>query len=725
MAFAVRWKIPFASDSGIRYRIDIYDDGFTGTPVQLEGGANPFVTDEDTNDNFFTPVRVKTGNIQVFTDIPAGGKLDLATIIPENNIARPVQLVNVSASNAIEWIGFLSCEAYSQSYTAVPEIVSLPVIGMLAAMQSMFIDKDTIEPLGSIGCLLARMINAIQFNRFSYVYFPTRSIDIFSKKINASVFFSKSETQDKEQITYKLDSVSLYDMLCMLCEFMGWVAREDNVSLYLQQIDGDGDMSRILSSLLISDDDVDPSVVTAADQVEANISTLTWMEANHQRTIAQGAHSVQVSAELEKFNVNTKIPNLPFGDLYLESFRQIGVYYVYMLASTDDDAYSNLSFYNYLANVQIGNSSVSIGQYTDSSSDLTVEYSIPYAGANSPAHDAYEDSTNPYGIYAGAFLARMQFDPYLEPDQQHQNTVDGLFVGLFGGVWQEHTVYNKPVFQMRSVQVFASFENGYINLDAQVRAFWNDVSVENPDSQTKLLVDLRLGNKVWTGSQWVDLNQHTEHFFISFDGNKFESNWNSGMGIDQVDGLLIPVDKNMSGEIVLSIYPETPKRTASSDAWRRMVYGIFFEKLDVTFIPLKNVTLSERGSNVYYQRLNTNFRSDISKEVSLASWLHNAQSPSLLFNDDGTPMQSIGYINGNQTVNRPPEIDLLKRLAAYYGAARQQLKLFVQHPTAAPLPLLKLNGIGDGKKYLPLAESRDWAEDTSTLTCFETVNNNN
>ena len=41
------------------------------------------------------------------------------------------------------------------------------------------------------------------------------------------------------------------------------------------------------------------------------------------------------------------------------------------------------------------------------------------------------------------------------------------------------------------------------------------------------------------------------------------------------------------------------------------------------------------------------------------------------------------------------------------------------HPTAAPLPLLKLQGINDNKVYLPLSESRDWQTGVCKLTCFE------
>ena len=84
-------------------------------------------------------------------------------------------------------------------------------------------------------------------------------------------------------------------------------------------------------------------------------------------------------------------------------------------------------------------------------------------------------------------------------------------------------------------------------------------------------------------------------------------------------------------------------------------------------------------------------------------------------------MTTLDYVlSGGGTEARRPEVDLLNRLASYYGAARQTLDLIVKHPTVAALPLLKLNGINDGKVYLPLSESRDWQTGVCKLTCFET-----
>ena len=110
MAKNIRWYVDFVSIQGIHYRVDIYDEGIF-TPVQLTAGPTPFVTDEDASDDFFCPVRTQTGTLQVCTLKPDGNYITLDELLPANNIARPIRLINLDNSNAIEWQGFLSCEA--------------------------------------------------------------------------------------------------------------------------------------------------------------------------------------------------------------------------------------------------------------------------------------------------------------------------------------------------------------------------------------------------------------------------------------------------------------------------------------------------------------------------------------------------------------------------------------------------------------------------------------
>ena len=720
MAKAIKWQIPFASLSGTLYRIDIYAEGYSGDPIQLTAGESPFVTEEDSSEDFFAPIRTQTGSIQVCTRKPDGTMLTLDEILPANNIDHPVRLLNISdpSNPVIEWQGFLSCEAYSQNYTAIPENLTLSVISVLEAMKSMFINKYTLKPLGTISCMLGRVLNMMLQNSadINKVYFPKRGFDILSKKINTSAFLSKEEYQNEEQIVYKLSGVNIQDIFQMICTYMGWTVREYKDDLYFQEPGGNGDMYMTYAGALIYyDGEVPAEYYEEVSTDDIDMATdLEWRGTSHKRDIRQGAHSVKVEAKLEKFDVDTKIHELPFGGLYPEVTTYMQPWYVYMLASGDVTAYSNLTYNFFKASLQIAtDGTITLGTKSASDVENVITKSIPYAGGSSPACLAYAYPANSYVTHAGAFLARMQFDDST-PDNQHQNTQDGLYISLFGPVWQDHTTYT-PVFQMKGVQVFAAYESGYIDLMAQVKKFLNlpGIGIDN----AKIQVSLKIGAYNWTGSAWSDSNMTP--FFIEFDNDgKIVGNWNDQMGIDEVDGILMPVDGNIMGEIVLSIYAETK----GSSGQRLETFGLFFSQLEVSYIPRKDVKRTDRSNNTYYKELATNFRDDISVSTSIASWLHNAPSPSLLFNSDGTPLQLLAYTNGNIR----PEVDLLNRLASYYGASRQTLDLITKHPVVnnapAILPLLKLNGINDGKVYLPLSESRDWREETCTLTCFETPN---
>ena len=160
MSKTIRWDIPFQSVKGRDYHLLIYDDGWSSGRVTIQGGETPFTTSEDTNTDFFSPVRGSTGTISILD--PDGTKL--SSMIPDNNTARPVRLLGKRAGsgNDIMWQGFLTCNTYSQGYTNRPQICELQVASLLEAADSIAAKQSDFSGLMSIREIIYKCIEAIQ-----------------------------------------------------------------------------------------------------------------------------------------------------------------------------------------------------------------------------------------------------------------------------------------------------------------------------------------------------------------------------------------------------------------------------------------------------------------------------------------------------------------------------------------------------------------------------------
>ena len=200
MSKAVKWQIPFVSTiEKTNYRIDIYAEGYSGNPIQLLGGPKPFVTEESDTKDFFSPIRSQTGNIQICTHDEDGNVLvTLGDIIPANNIDHPLRLVSISSGvETIEWQGFLSCEAYNQEYTSIPQILSLPILSVLEAMDSVQLDQTRSNGFVKIGAAIKNALNEVmlQSGMDLYTHINYSSIDdgILNKYIDQNAFFDEKE----------------------------------------------------------------------------------------------------------------------------------------------------------------------------------------------------------------------------------------------------------------------------------------------------------------------------------------------------------------------------------------------------------------------------------------------------------------------------------------------------------------------------------------------------
>ena len=741
MSKAIKWQIPFASLSGTLYRIDIYAEGYSGDPIQLTAGESPFVTEEDSSEDFFAPIRTQTGSIQVCTRKPDCTMLTLDEILPANNIDHPVRLLNISdpSNPIIEWQGFLSCEAYSQNYTAIPENLTLSVISVLEAMDSVQLDQTHSTGLTTIKGAIKLALEEIRLQSgmslYDYVNYSGSSYRIFNKYIDQTVFFERKEYNNENSTTYIVSGISVKDVLSRLATYMGWSVREQGRTLYFERIGGD---IYTWTDTYAQFGGVNPSVQQVALS-ESAIANFDWMGTDHKRDIRQGAKSVEVVARVDGYDLDMGLLEFPAGNVstyYNEMNNNVtsefwSKKWWYMVASQNTNAYSNLKL-GYWSLQKSSNGDYNCRNYAQSNLSNVLAHMLQAMSDSTARKGAYAQTT-PLTYHAGAFFAKEAFE---DSETQTHQPDEGLHC-----VFVPYTIANTAgsstppnfdpsqvgyIMQMSSVTSFWA-NSGYLNLNADYEMMywhWADqgthLALGSEDSHDwKCGMRLQFGNKYWNGSSW----QTTPCLFEAvFNGGNFKGNWDYTMGILETDGLLIPIPSSIGGEVILEIWPNVSDLLNVFKWW---VFEAFFKKLNLDYIPIVDDTLTDRSENHYFRLLGTNFRDEISVGTDLASSLNNQPSPSLIMEDSAgtTPMTELEYTvkSGNTYVSesRRPEVDLLNRLASYYGASRQTLDLITKHPTEAALPLLKLNGINDGKQYLPLSESRDWREETCTIKCFE------
>lgn len=710
MAKNIWYKIPFQSQLGIDYELRIYKEGTPTSVTTLRAGATPFVTDEDTNNDFFAPVRTQTGSITVIyepgTQFPTVDVF-MAALRPASNIDIPVKLYKiVNSTETLVWQGFLSSELYTQQYISFAQEVTLPVISVLQAMESVQITTAAVSGLMTVLNVIEKAINQMAatcddypYTQFTFPAYPCGG-NISGKYIDTTILFEQKEYTNENSTTYIVSGLSCLEILRRVCQYMGWTCREVGQKLYITdpaQLITDSYTRRPIyyADKLLTQwekDQTSPDV-----EAEDMDDEFVYHGDGHEMGMAQGAKSVEVVAKVERQS-GFGLPGFPFGDSSTEEWVSLfesdasnpAFVHVYNVLNKNLTAYSNIAYTFHKSSLQ-------------RTGDTTV--TATYLGTSTRDEVLPKTALRAYSLvnetrYSGAFFARYSIG------NDNTEYEEGLYVtlmpmnGAFTGI--------DPAFRMWTLKP-SSFYDGNILIDANMLF----IGLDRYNSQNQPLITGNLGDAYMN----MDSEEIWFHLKIGdkyWNGSAFSTTY-AKFKIKVSDGgfqYKIPVDAYMSGEVEIAIYSVVTVTNINT------LNEVIFKMLNVSFRSNTHATTSDRGENKYYRLLGTNFSDEVSVNVDLASSLNNAPSPSLIMEDTATPMTEINYGTSQSPDMRRPEVELLNRLSTYYGLPRRTVTIDAQHPTTAPLPLLRLTGY-DSKNYLPLAESRDWQADKSTLTCME------
>ncbi len=237
---AVRWRIPFKPlRSNETYTVNIHDANYSGTPVTLKCGGDPFSTQEDDDDDLFTPIRTQSGYIRIVDDgFAADGSTpyNWKDLLPLTDTDRPVTLTN--AGGTIVWQGFMQAQNFGGVLYGNPQEREYPVQCALAVTECNDIDVTNHE-MRNFAYLLNAIVSGI----------PTISITqiVVQGGSDARQWLLKlvdwQNFIDVDADGNIIARYNHYQCLEDICRFWGWTARTFGQTLYLMRADDDDEQT--------------------------------------------------------------------------------------------------------------------------------------------------------------------------------------------------------------------------------------------------------------------------------------------------------------------------------------------------------------------------------------------------------------------------------------------------------------------------------------------------
>lgn len=701
MSKAIHWTLPFTDRNGVAYRIDIYDTDYTGAPVTILGGNGVFDTDESSSEDVFEPVRSSTGTLHVFDE---NGTL-MEQLMPRNNTDRPVRLVRTS-DGKVMWQGFLSCEVYSQNYTGRPQVVDIPVNSMLQSMDSIRMTVDNGSTNRIIRMLFATIINKTSekagFNIYENIAYPAEGYRIFENLMDISCLFSRKEIANEGGVSYQLDGISLKEVFSRLCAFMGWTARERGTTLYLEPLMETMGVHVTPYAYFASPRQQDRLPYGLPTSQEKQMSSFVWAGDSHRKSINQGAKSVEVAANLEQYEASLSIPDCPDTQL---AFRKIAINnssneYVYQLCDTSGNLGSLLDFQFFTVTVTENKKTTSVVPGGT--------YSTLYQATTIGSPQFFIDW--PRKKRAGCFFCKYG----TAKDNRSPSYVSALF--LAGNYTEDFSQFppseSNYILKMRSDMVFSA-SDGYIVMNSSAMGVTHEQRYIEPFRGT-IPASIKFGDYYWNGSTWT---VNFAYIMLEFNNGTIKSNYVEGeTKAESSNGFYIPIDQMLDGELCIMLYPYIHGKVIHN-LFNYYFMDLMFSQLSLEYYPIFNSKYSDRSVNKYYKLIDTDFSREESIQLDLATNLNNKRSPSIILGISMEPVSSITYSVPGGTEDKRPENVLLGKMERYYNQSRRLVSIVVEHPSE-DLPLTTITGF-DGRRYAPLAESIQWQQATSEITCFE------
>lgn len=258
MARQIKWRLQFKSLNNTGCLVNIYEDGYTSSSAdttktgadvpfavesgvtELTGAAVPFEYEEDDDENLLTPVRFKTGYINVI-ETEAGELNDLA---PQTNT---IHYVEVFYGSEVAFSGFMQAQTFENDWGPSPREMSYPIVSPLGLLDEMTFSVINPPKFVSLNFLMAEVFGTLRTltnNRLKYVVYPDRPVNYVINSLIVSPFNDDYDMSLSGQNTDLFVGVTYKDFVDGLCNCFGCNVREISDTIIFSQFDYMGDYKR-------------------------------------------------------------------------------------------------------------------------------------------------------------------------------------------------------------------------------------------------------------------------------------------------------------------------------------------------------------------------------------------------------------------------------------------------------------------------------------------------
>lgn len=697
MSWAIHWQVPFAGFDGGQYRANILEQGYSGSIVTLTGGAEPFVTQEDADDDAFTPLRGQTGYLRIVTDVSSL----MEQIMPTTNTQKMVEL-RYGSGDVLMWRGFLQAQAFTQPWDNNLRQIEFPVKSVLAALEDVQMNKSMSAERGKLWPLLVAAMGALDVTPDNVVMATAESTigTLMQHLVKYGLFFSAEQIDNEGTTTTEQINSSYYDILSSIATLHGLTFREKGATIYMMDyISTPLAAVGTVKTAIFSWANIAAGTYTATSTTEQTaVDMMTAINAtkrgnNNVIGYLQGKKSVRVRIELDEGD--STLAALPSTTEDTSAVIQLEGNDGTLYGQPHNPRFNSIETYTFSSYANLSPS-----QKQDSTAAVCIQ--------QSPFYRPSPSGTILYPIITGAFPVRWAFRE--AGDTSQVILENGLFMSFVNYSGVDVSLNLRQNYSLKSV--YSEHQtNGYLNININISQFTSTDYVAAPGFTLHCF--LKYGNKIWNGTSWQTYTDTLVEFTIPIVNGTISSNKPADLQVDSDEGHFIPLDGEMSGQIefgILDFYTISGSASAA-------LYTIL-SRLDIGYYYPSDITVSSRGSNNYYRSLlSSGFGQERTITTNIGTWNNNLPSVSFLYDAGMNYIQTMDYQNEGVAVTMRPELHLLSLMAGYYTTIRRTMQ-----------QICKIADIYDrlysygGKYFVAVDESHNWRDDKQRVKFIEVKN---